>query len=713
MFLYSIARKSILIVAGLLVACASAEIAGAARGRPHIDTSLGYNMLLSDNNSLLRGVSLSFDGGDPYGSLTKTMPTQEQLNSLARDYGLNTVHLYLEGNSSMNPNSVGYNAADADLLVQRTAAADLYLIITIGNNGENGSIHSMDFAQDFWEFYGPRYKDETHVIYEAHNEPALFTPNQWTDTDWDRQITLYNTIRSEAPDTFALLGSFMGFAGDPRYGANYLAAGGVDWSNAGFAHHGYESKAGIENAISLMQANTSYPATLSTEFWPGDTPSPTSGGQEYNSMYESYHNGWMQFQWLGADDEDLHDFRSKITSAGTTWTPDHPAATWPALGTPDIPALGTTVGIYSRDNQSFLSANPSAGSVLKADVTNYTGTQNDAFTIEPIDDRFLRLKAANGLYVSTSSEGDALAAQTSNPGAAEKFEWLRHPNGDISLRAFGGGGHLVEYDSSSGSFFPSGDNGRDSATNFAIVTTLGTTPLPLIGDPFYGTPLTVPGKIEAEDFDLGGSGQSYLDSDSNNIGGKYRPLEEVDIEATSDVGGGYNVGWLGSGEWLEYTIDVTAAVAAEYLLTARVATPNASGAFYVEFAGVNETGTLSVPNTGDWQSWSDVSATVTLEPGIQTMRFYRAGSDEFNLNNFTFTRVGDFDFDGDVDGLDFLAWQQNGATPAGLLEWENNYGGSGAIASATLVPEPTSLALTLMLPLFLSRRRIAPRHRRT
>ena len=353
----SISRISLLVLA-LVWSLLCLQSAFAARGRPHLDTSLGYNMLLSDNNTLLRGVSLSFDGGDPYGSLPKTVPTQAQLDSLARDYGLNTVHLYLEGNSSENPNPLGYNLADADLLVQRTAAAGLYLIITIGNNGENGTIHSMDFAEDFWELYGARYKDETHVIYEAHNEPAFFTPNQWTNSDWDNQITLYNTIRSVAPDTFTLLGSFMGFAGDPRYGADYLAAGGVDWSNAGFAHHGYESKAGIENAITLMQANTSYPATLSTEFWPGDTPSPALGGQEYNSVYESYHNGWMQFQWLGADDEILHDFRSKITSAGTTWTPDHPDATWPALGTLDIPAFGTTVGIYSRDSQKFLTHSP-------------------------------------------------------------------------------------------------------------------------------------------------------------------------------------------------------------------------------------------------------------------------------------------------------------------------------------------------------------------
>ena len=52
------------------------------RGRPHIDQSLGYNIIRTDLNTALRGVSLSFDGGDPYGSIEPNMPTAEQMESL-------------------------------------------------------------------------------------------------------------------------------------------------------------------------------------------------------------------------------------------------------------------------------------------------------------------------------------------------------------------------------------------------------------------------------------------------------------------------------------------------------------------------------------------------------------------------------------------------------------------------------------------------------
>jgi hypothetical protein len=92
------------------------------------------------------------------------VPSQAALNALATEYGLNTVHLYLEGDSSGNTNAPGFNTGDCDVLVQRTENAGLYLTITIGCNGENGSIHSLPWSIDFWKFYSPRYRDRTHVI---------------------------------------------------------------------------------------------------------------------------------------------------------------------------------------------------------------------------------------------------------------------------------------------------------------------------------------------------------------------------------------------------------------------------------------------------------------------------------------------------------------------------------------------------------------------
>ena len=176
------------------------------RGRPFIDQSLGYNVIRSDLGTALRGVSLSFDGGDPYGSLPANLPTTGQLNKIVHDYGFNTLHVYLEGDAEENPHPVGLNEALADQLVALTREAKMYLIITIGNNGENGQIHSMEKSLAFWNLYGAKYKDETHVIYEAHNEPVGGPNGNWTSADWDKQAQMYQTISNVAPDTMVLLG---------------------------------------------------------------------------------------------------------------------------------------------------------------------------------------------------------------------------------------------------------------------------------------------------------------------------------------------------------------------------------------------------------------------------------------------------------------------------------------------------------------------------
>ena len=64
-------------------------------------------------------------------------------------------------------------------------------------------------------------------------------------------------------------------------------------------------------------------------------------------------------------------------------------------------------------------------------------------------------------------------------------------------------------------------------------------------------PAPVPGTIQIEDFDEGVNGGSYRDNSAGNAGGQYRATD-VDIELTSDTGGGFSVGWVSAGEWLKY-----------------------------------------------------------------------------------------------------------------------------------------------------------------
>jgi hypothetical protein len=140
-----------------------------------------------------------------------------------------------------------------------------------------------------------------------------------------------------------------------------------------------------------------------------------------------------------------------------------------------------------------------------------------------------------------------------------------------------------------------------------------------------GTPWAVPGTIEAENFDHGGTGRAYSDTTNNwTTEAWFNPirfLEHVDIRASSTATGGHKIGMTAAGEWIEYTVNV--ASAGTYTLEARVASAGAGGSFRVEAKGVNVTGTLWVPNTGGWDAWQNVTKTgVLLSAGVQVLRLY-------------------------------------------------------------------------------------------
>jgi regulation of enolase protein 1 (concanavalin A-like superfamily) len=136
--------------------------------------------------------------------------------------------------------------------------------------------------------------------------------------------------------------------------------------------------------------------------------------------------------------------------------------------------------------------------------------------------------------------------------------------------------------------------------------------------PYGGAAAALPGKLQLEAFDNGGEGVAYHDLSVENLGGAYRSTG-VDIETTTDSGGGYNIGWVYAGEWLAYTVNVGAA--GTYDIEARVSSPGAGGTFHIEIDGVDRTGALSVPNTGGWQQWTTIrKAGVSLNAGLQVWR---------------------------------------------------------------------------------------------
>jgi peptidoglycan/xylan/chitin deacetylase (PgdA/CDA1 family) len=137
--------------------------------------------------------------------------------------------------------------------------------------------------------------------------------------------------------------------------------------------------------------------------------------------------------------------------------------------------------------------------------------------------------------------------------------------------------------------------------------------------PYGGIPQALPGTVEMEDFDEGGSGSAYSDTTPVNEGGQYRLNEGVDISRDTAAGNSHVVGWTTAGEWLQYTVNV--ASSANYTVETRVSGVGTGGQFRILVNGTDKTGVLAVPNTGAWNVYQTVSKTgVALSSGIQTVR---------------------------------------------------------------------------------------------
>jgi glucose/arabinose dehydrogenase len=152
--------------------------------------------------------------------------------------------------------------------------------------------------------------------------------------------------------------------------------------------------------------------------------------------------------------------------------------------------------------------------------------------------------------------------------------------------------------------------------------------------PYGGTARSIPGKIEAEDFDNGGEGVAYHDASTGNSGNAYRTNENVDIQGASE--GGYNIGWVANGEWLEYTVNVKQS--GTYAVDLRIATQDVGKSMHLELDGVNITGSVSLPNTGSYQTWQSVTVNnLNLIAGTRVLRV-AFDSDNINFNYINFTQ---------------------------------------------------------------------------
>lgn len=121
--------------------------------------------------------------------------------------------------------------------------------------------------------------------------------------------------------------------------------------------------------------------------------------------------------------------------------------------------------------------------------------------------------------------------------------------------------------------------------------------------------VSVPGIIEAENFTA---------------------MNGIEVELTSDEGGGENIGFIDAGDWWEYTLDINSA--GSYNIEYRLASYSGSAGFNLLLDGV-QIASQTVTETGDWQSWVTIAGEKILDlpAGEHTLRVNAVGGG-FNFN---------------------------------------------------------------------------------
>ncbi|WP_415380361.1 fibronectin type III domain-containing protein [Halosimplex sp. TS25] len=492
---------------------------------------------------------------------------------------------------------------------------------TYNSNNDDTLSPIDDVMTTFWEAVAPEFADDEHVIYELFNEPTQ--PTMYGDDagawqTWrDAAQPWVDLVRENAPDTPIIIGS-------PRWtSVTHMAPEyPFEGDNLIYAAHIYPDNGAPAEFDQYYGEPANDVPVVVTEFgWDPEGGSvdqgTTSGwGEPFREWAEGYENmGWIS--WCFDDSWAPTFFDSPGDGAVEPWT------------------------LKDGDDQM--------GGYIK---TWLEETQDDSVPASQIDDSTapptpgnLTVTDATEISVDVSwdgvtDEGEAgLSHYTLSVDGTETQEALP---GTTSATVSG----LEPATTYELSLTAEDDAGNESGPATVVAETIATD---AEQSPYNG-PHTVPGRVQAEDFDEGGQGISYYDTTSANQGGASYRDTAVDIGTSASSG--YNVGYIETGEWLEYTVQIESGGSHETHVN--VAAGNGGGGSLRIDVDGETVATQDVWQTGGWSNWQAIRVgDLDLPEGEHVVRI----TAESGAWNFDWVEFGEPSGSGD---------QQAPTTPANL-----------------------------------------------
>lgn len=608
-----------------------------------------------------RRVQISIGGADAPVELKTTADKDKfvaSMKSIITEYGFNGYDIDLEGTSVILDNGdVNFKSPTTPKIVNLIAASR-ELVTFFRNQGKDfwlTSAPETQYVQGGYGNYGSAFGGYLPVLYGIR-DLLTFVHVQYYNTG--SQVALDDKVYSQATADFVVSMTDMLLRGFPvaRNTSNVFpalredqVAFGLPATNTGAAPAGgYVPTAELNKALNYLVKGISYGSQyVLPKSYPGLRGIMTWSVNWDKTTGDAWvNNAYAFFSTLGGNTPPTVSITSPANNAtfaaGSNITISANASdSNGSISKVEFYRGTTLLGTDTSSPYSFAWNSVAAGSyALTAKATDNQGATTTSSTVNITVGSTNNPPTASITSPASGATFTAPASITINANATD--------DGSVSKVDFYNGITLLGTDTSSPYSFSWTNVGAGTYSltvkatdNTNLVTTSSAVSVTVNNaatqSPYGGTVRNLPGRIEGEHYDLGGEGVAYHDLSAGNSGGAFR-TDNVDLEATTDTGAGYNVGWIQASEWLEYTVNVTSA--GSYALSTRVAATSAGKTFHIELDGVNVSGTMTVPNTTGWQIWQTVTTTTpSLTTGQKIMRIV-ADQGDFNINYVDFVSSG-------------------------------------------------------------------------